>query len=726
MAEQMRPPEEMQFKGDIANNWKLWKQKFNLYLLATGKTNKPDDVKIAILLNLLGDEGLHIFNTLEFDGEGDSANSIETVLKKFDEYCSPVKNAVYEHFKFFKRDQHLGETIDQFVTALKQLSATCEFKELKDTLIRDRLVLGVRDSRIQEKLLQHADLKLSDAIQICRAMESSAVTQEKISNQIASVCTLNSNTSRRYRGETEEFSTEGGGNSYNGTQAKRNHVMRRWQQQQRSGSGAAGTASASAEWNGQFQNFGARQPGSASGKHEGKMCSRCGYSHQNGKCLAINRYCSRCNQRGHYRKFCHRNMVYGIDNFEQNCDELSTNSDSESYDDNQAVWTVAETHCLKIDSIRGGEWFEDIQFFTRNAIIQLKIDTGSQANVLNFKDFLKLNIPKSAIIKTSAKLESYSGHKIFPLGKIKINCAFGISQGQLDFYILDKPSERCSLLGLKGAKTLQLLQVRDKGYTENCYTLGSRIDVQPSSAKLILNKYQRLFSGHGKMKKLCRIVLKENAIPKVCAARKIPFALKSKVKQKLDEMINENIIAPITEPTDWVHPIVIVPKPNNDIRVCMDPRALNQYIKRELFPIPTTDCLFNEVAGAKFFTLLDASQAFLQIPLDEDSSKLCTIATPWGRFRYLRLPYGISSAPEIFQRYIQEILEGVEGVIAYFDDILVFGATEQEHNTNLDTNTEETDVFKTFREKEEERPIQSLNEKTTKNKKRMNLTIQRH
>nr|CAI5842938.1 unnamed protein product [Callosobruchus analis] len=234
-------------------------------------------------------------------------------------------------------------------------------------------------------------------------MESSAVTQEKISNQIASVCTVNSNTSRAHPGETEECSTEGRGNSHNGTRFKRNHVMGRWQHQQRSCSGTAGKASTSAEWNGQFQNFGARQPGSASGKHEGNICSRCGYSHQNGKFLAINRYCSRCNQRGHYRKVCNRNMVYGTDNFEQNCDdEPYTSSDSESYDGSQAVWTVAETHCLKIDSIRG-EWFEDIKFFTRNATIKLKIDTGSQANVLNFKDFLKLNIlsPQSLKLQLS-------------------------------------------------------------------------------------------------------------------------------------------------------------------------------------------------------------------------------------------------------------------------------------------------------------------------------------
>ena len=115
----------------------------------------------------------------------------------------------------------------------------------------------------------------------------------------------------------------------------------------------------------------------------------------------------------------------------------------------------------------------------------------------------------------------------------------------------------------------------------------------------------------------------------------------------------------------------------------MDPRNLNQYVKREIFQIPTQDVLFSQLVGSKVFSLLDASSAFLQLPLTHESSLLCTIATSFGRYRYLRLPYGISCAPEIFQRCISEILEGVEGVLSYFDDILVFGKTIEEHNRNL-------------------------------------------
>ncbi|KAG5886135.1 hypothetical protein JTB14_009234 [Gonioctena quinquepunctata] len=171
----------MDFKGNISSNWKLWKQKFHFYLLATGKNQKANDVKIALLLNFLGNEGITIYNTFEYETDEDK-NHLETILKKFDSYCNPIKNLVYEHYKFFKRDQILGETVDQFLTALRQLASTCEFKE-KDTLIRDRLVLGIRDKRIQEKLLQHSDLKLPDAINICRSMENSAITQKEISKE---------------------------------------------------------------------------------------------------------------------------------------------------------------------------------------------------------------------------------------------------------------------------------------------------------------------------------------------------------------------------------------------------------------------------------------------------------------------------------------------------------------------------------------------------------------
>ncbi|XP_050503479.1 uncharacterized protein LOC126882554 [Diabrotica virgifera virgifera] len=163
--EQCRAPEQFEFKGNnLPANWKLWKQKYHIYILASGKSTKPDSIKIAVLLNYLGDEGIRIYNTFEYE-EGEDKNKLSVVLEKFDQYCEPLKNQVFEHYKFFKRNQLQGETIEQFVMSLKELANSCDFKK-KDVLIRDRIVLGVIDERIQEKLLQKPDLSLAEAINI--------------------------------------------------------------------------------------------------------------------------------------------------------------------------------------------------------------------------------------------------------------------------------------------------------------------------------------------------------------------------------------------------------------------------------------------------------------------------------------------------------------------------------------------------------------------------------
>ncbi|KAF2894674.1 hypothetical protein ILUMI_11501 [Ignelater luminosus] len=122
-------------------------------------------------------------------------------------------------------------------------------------------------------------------------------------------------------------------------------------------------------------------------------------------------------------------------------------------------------------------------------------------------------------------------------------------------------------------------------------------------------------------------------------------------------MASKEIIVPATEPTDWRNPIVDGPKTNGDIRICMDPRNLNKYVKRELFHILTYDNLLSQLSGAKYFTLLNASSAFLQIPTIYESSLLCTITITFGRYRYLQLPYGLTSSPEMFQHYIHEVLD---------------------------------------------------------------------
>ena len=141
----------------------------------------------------------------------------------------------------------------------------------------------------------------------------------------------------------------------------------------------------------------------------------------------------------------------------------------------------------------------------------------------------------------------------------------------------------------------------------------------------------------------------------------------------------------VDQPTDWVHSLVIVEKPkSDDIRICLDPRNLNKAIKREHHQLPTVEEITTRLSGAKYFSKVDANSGFWQVPLDEESQLLTTFHTPFGRYCYTRLPFGICSAQEVFHKRIQELFSDLPGVETDIDDILIWGTTEQEHNERLE------------------------------------------
>lgn len=119
------------------------------------------------------------------------------------------------------------------------------------------------------------------------------------------------------------------------------------------------------------------------------------------------------------------------------------------------------------------------------------------------------------------------------------------------------------------------------------------------------------------------------------------------------------------------------------LRVCLDPRPLNKAKMRPHYPLPTLEDVTSKLAGAKYFSTLDASFGYWAIELSEESSMLTTFNTLFGRYRFLRLPFGIVSAQDEFQRRVDETYEGLRGVACIVDDIIVFGKTKQEHDTNL-------------------------------------------
>ena len=166
--------------------------------------------------------------------------------------------------------------------------------------------------------------------------------------------------------------------------------------------------------------------------------------------------------------------------------------------------------------------------------------------------------------------------------------------------------------------------------------------------------------------------------------RRTPFSLRSKVEEKVQELINLDIIEPATGYTPWVNPVVVVPKSQGDIHLCIHMRRANKAILRELHPIPTVDEILQSLNGSRVFSKLDLRWGFHQLELTPDLREITTFVTHCGLFRYKRLLFGVNSASEQNQHQIQTALARIDGQDNISDDIIVHGKDQAEHDVHLE------------------------------------------
>lgn len=599
------PPEPFDFT-QLAE-WLTWRQIFSRFRVASKLDKESGEVQVNSLLYAMGREAEPIYDSFVFPAATEARPHPEyefnLVMEKFDEHFVPKRNVIHDRACFHKRSQRAGETVEAFVRSLYELAQHCEFGTGKDEQIRDRIVIGIMDKEVSQKLQLEADLTLERAIQLARQSEQvKQQSAERVENTVNEVRQKHYNSTKK----TYNKSRQEQGQKYSETK----------------------------------QN-----------------CQRCNRTHDKREnCPARNKRCRKCNIMGHFEVVCKTKMLK-----ELRVGHIDSDEDSFFIGELFKRATTKSTSNVIEESGSDTEW--DVELLVNGSPVDFKIDTGVDTTVMTEMTFNKLQ-QKPKLIKSRSTVYSPGG-KVKCVGKFLATTTYKGQKYQYWITVING-QYASNLLGKTVAKHMGLVarvNAISSDLTNNVFGEIGLLDCEPVN-----------------------IELTEDAVPySVSTPRRVPFPLLPKFEKELKRMLSLGIIEEVTEPTDWCAPMVPTPKRNKEeVRVCVDLKRLNKGVKRERYILPTLDDITPQLAGAKVFSTLDTSSGFWQIPLDPSCQRLITFITPMGRFCFKRLPFGITSAPEIFQRLMSNLLKGLEGTVVVMDDILVYGSTNEEHDRRLD------------------------------------------
>ena len=307
-------------------------------------------------------------------------------------------------------------------------------------------------------------------------------------------------------------------------------------------------------------------------------------------------------------------------------------------------------------------------------------DPGAARSVITKKVWSQIGCPK---LKSAGTLVAYSGVAVDTMGETKVEVeAFG-KRKRLSVMMAE--TDDTSLFGLdwclsfdiKMPPGVSIHHVRSDHMTQGG-SLGKEIEGLLTQFKDLFSDEPGVIIGHKAV-----VHLKEGAVPRVCSARPVPFPIKGAVEAELDRLVKRNILEPVdttVTPIEWASPIVVAMKSTGAIRICVDFKTtINQQVIMDPHPLPRFEDIMVKLSGSTVFSIIDLTDAYLQLEVEEKSRKYMVIATHKGYYRYKRLPFGICFAPSIFQKTMDTILAGIGETAVYIDDIIVGGKTKEEH-----------------------------------------------
>lgn len=386
---------------------------------------------------------------------------------------------------------------------------------------------------------------------------------------------------------------------------------------------------------------------SKSKKTEERKCKFCAGSHEFKKelCPAWGKICGNCRKPNHLPACCYKKSTRKVNNVTE-----ASGSDS-------------DTEWINLVSKSDNKEYK-VRFSTNGQDIVFQIDSGASVNLL--PEWLA---KPCKIRPQPVRLQTWNQATINTIGKCRqtiVNPKNG-HKYSVDFVVYT--GDHQPVLGLSTSIQMGLLEIRESDF--------ERINL------LKLDEFSEVFEETlGKLPGKQSLHVKPDAIPLAMPDRRIPISIRPQVDEELDRLTKLGVITPVTEPTPWVSQLVIAKKKDGRLRICLDPHELNKGLQREKYTLPILEDTLAQLQGS-VFTKADLSSAFWQVELDTESSLLTTFQTHRGRYRWLRLPFGLNVSSEILQKKLSQALEGLPGVSFMADDVVIFGKSSEEHDENL-------------------------------------------